>query len=148
MLVQLGHESRRNLGGALVLSSSDADESSIVVLEGQALLVWTQGVQQPADDRVGKLFVRQPLKGGELPPARRRAGGRHVGGLVPVQDRSGRREVVDLKQPHLQFPELRIHRTSNRAGCRPLTVGPEGGGDGGPRVIEQRAGFEGPRDAD
>ncbi len=66
--------------------------------------------QEPADPGINELFVRQPLQGGDLPAARRGAARRHVGRLVPVEQRRRRIQIVNFRQKFFKFPEFGVHR--------------------------------------
>ena len=58
-LDHLAQEGRRHLQAALVVAAGDAHQGCVGVLEGQALGVGLQLVEQMADARVGGLLLRQ-----------------------------------------------------------------------------------------
>ena len=99
--VEFGHKVGRHLDRLFILAAGDAQQAGLVGVVGQALLVGAQVFQQLAQGRVGEFLVGQPLQGGGLAGAGRGAAGRHVGRLVPAQQRRGGVEVMDLGQAGL-----------------------------------------------
>ncbi len=80
------------------LAPGDPDESGVVAVVGQALAVGLERVQQVAEGRVRPPLVGQPRQQGHLSAAGRRAAGRHVGGLIPAQQRRRAVQVLDFGQ--------------------------------------------------
>ena len=101
MAVELGRERRRHLDGALVIVARHAQQAGIIGVVWQAFRVRLEIIEQPADRRVGKLLMRQLAQGRHLASARRRAARRHIGGLIPAEQRRRRLKIVDFKQAGL-----------------------------------------------
>ena len=100
---QFSYERGRQLGRPLVFAAGDANEAGFVVVVGQRFLVGLQVLQQLAQRGRGELFLSQPAERGQLLAARLSPARRHVGRLVPVQQRRSPMQVVHLLQPRFQL---------------------------------------------
>ncbi len=100
---KVGHELAGNAGGAVVIAAHHAQQTGVVVVIGAGVDAGLHGVEQATDGRIRQASVRQRAQRGGFGGARRRAAGRHIGGLVPIKHGGGSGEVVDFVQARQQF---------------------------------------------
>jgi hypothetical protein len=108
---ELAHERARDFRRPLVIAPRHADERRH--LRARRFVAFLErgvdAIEQAPHLGIGDAIVRESIERGELPTTRRRAAGRHVGRLIPPQDRRGRLEVVVLLQPRFQGVESVVH---------------------------------------
>ena len=120
----LGDELGRQLPRELEIAARDADESGLVAVGFERLGVWDERIEQAANLRVGETLVGEPRDGRLLAGAGGGTAGRHVGRLIPVQDRHRPVEVVDLGEAGLEVGKrlrrlLSLRLTRARSVARP-----------------------------
>src|SRR5262244_555677 len=101
----------------------DSDQASIVLRQVVARV--RERVDEPAERRIDELLVRESAQRRALAATRSRAACRHVGRLVPGQERGRRLEIADLDEAPLELLEPLVDRAA--------IVSPAGGGPGSGR---------------
>ena len=79
----------RHFDRLLEVASGNADQARVVGVVRQAVGIGRKLVEQSAQRRVDRFFMRQPAQGRTLATPRRSPACRHVGRLVPVEQGAG-----------------------------------------------------------
>jgi hypothetical protein len=101
-------ERRRDAAGALPVPTRDAHEAGVVRVRGQRGGVVRELVDELTDAVVDPARVYDPLERRQLRRPGRLAPGRHRHVEIPVEQRAGALEVVDLGEALLEFGQ-RFH---------------------------------------
>ncbi len=127
----LGDQGGGDARAALEAAAGHPDQGRVVAVEGQALLVGRERLEQLAEALVGGLLVAEAAQGGGLAAAGGGPAGGHIGVLVPGQHGGRRAQVVDLDQASAQLAQLLLHcclltmraRSAQRPGARRRRAG-------------------------
>jgi hypothetical protein len=95
---ELAHEFSGDLAGPLVVAPRDPDEARVVGICAFVLQSRFQPVEKPADLWVGDAVVGESVECRQVSTSSRGAAGRHVGGLIPSENRGGRLEIAVLRE--------------------------------------------------
>ena len=89
-----------------------AYQARVVRISGEGVGMGLERVEQLTEVRVDRLFVYELADSGALASPRNGPVFRHVGGMIPAEQRARGPEVADLEQAGLEFRELGFGRLS------------------------------------
>ena len=107
MLAQSFDERGRHARRTIEVAARDADERGRVRVGALRLGPGRERIEEASDRGIGLPVVREATQQRELATAGLGAAGRHVGGLVPVQQRRGAAQIVDFLQARLEARRVR-----------------------------------------
>jgi hypothetical protein len=117
------NEIGRYSAGLFKIAPGNAHEESIGAVGRERFRPWGKRVDEPAQSRIGRAFVREPAQQGALAAAGSGAGSRHIGCLVPAEDGGPRIEVGNFEQAVPQFRDPGFDRRLTSLAERSVRLG-------------------------
>jgi hypothetical protein len=117
---------RRHPDRLLEIAPCDPDQSRVIGVIRQAISMRDQLVDQPSERGIDRPFMRAFAQQRALARPRESASRRHVGGLIPFEQRARRAEIGNLAEPRLELGELGFHRAAVALARRRLRLASRG----------------------